>query len=159
MTRRVIAALGLNWRTSDSRCLPTDHLLAPDCASARSRTHWSPHPKTPNRVVGLRLESIHNHATVFGSWEELSGKPQVSGGRESLASLIVSGDGFGGCAFGRCGVYHGLRRKYLQTYLDEFVFGFNRRRTLYAAFRSLFAIALYAKPATYDMLVRPEQRA
>ena len=26
------------------------------------------------------------------------------------------------------GVYHGLRRKHLQTYLDEFVFRFNRRR-------------------------------
>ena len=30
------------------------------------------------------------------------------------------------------GVYHGLRRKYLQTYLDEFVFRFNRRRTRHA---------------------------
>src|SRR6202043_1372896 len=27
------------------------------------------------------------------------------------------------------GVYHGLRRKHLQCYLDEFVFRFNRRRT------------------------------
>jgi hypothetical protein len=27
------------------------------------------------------------------------------------------------------GVYHGLRRKHLQSYLDEFVFRFNRRRT------------------------------
>jgi hypothetical protein len=54
------------------------------------------------------------------------------------------------------GVYHGLRRKYLQTYLDEFVFRFNRRRTPHAAFRSLFAIALNAKPATYNMLVRPD---
>ena len=57
------------------------------------------------------------------------------------------------------GVYHGLRRKYLQTYLDEFVFRFNRRRTPHAAFRSLFAIALNAKPATYNMLVRPDQCA
>jgi hypothetical protein len=32
------------------------------------------------------------------------------------------------------GVYHGLRRKYLQSYLDEFVFRFNRRRTRHAAF-------------------------
>jgi len=31
-------------------------------------------------------------------------------------------------------VYHGLRRKYLQTYPDEFVFRFNRRRTRQAAF-------------------------
>ena len=39
------------------------------------------------------------------------------------------------------GVYHGLRRKHLQSYLDEFVFGFNRRQTRHAAFRSLLVIA------------------
>src|SRR5436305_13174065 len=38
------------------------------------------------------------------------------------------------------GVYHGLRRKHLQSYLDEFVFRFNRRRTRHAAFRSLLGI-------------------
>ena len=43
------------------------------------------------------------------------------------------------------GVYHGLRRKYLQTYLDEFVFRFNRRRTRHPTFRSLFAIAIRTK--------------
>ena len=32
------------------------------------------------------------------------------------------------------GVYHGLRRKHLQAYLDEFVFRFNRRKTRHAAF-------------------------
>ena len=35
----------------------------------------------------------------------------------------------------------GLRRKHLQSYLDEFVFRFNRRRTRHAAFRSLLGIA------------------
>ncbi len=54
------------------------------------------------------------------------------------------------------GVYHGPRRKYLQTYLDEFDFRFNRRRTRHAAFRSLFAIAARAKPITYSMLTSPE---
>ena len=37
------------------------------------------------------------------------------------------------------GVYHGLRRNHLQSYLDEFVFRFNRRRTRHAAFRSFSA--------------------
>jgi hypothetical protein len=37
------------------------------------------------------------------------------------------------------GVYHGLRKQHLQSYLDEFVFRFNRRRTRHAAFRSLLA--------------------
>jgi hypothetical protein len=56
------------------------------------------------------------------------------------------------------GVYHGLRRQHLQSYLDEFVFRFNRRRTRQAAFRSLLAIALVREPLTYSMLITPEAR-
>ena len=52
-----------------------------------------------------------------------------------------------------------LRAKHLQSYLDEFVFRFNRRRTRHAAFRSLFGIAVCTKPFTYNMLVRPEAGA
>ena len=54
------------------------------------------------------------------------------------------------------GVYHGLRRKHLQTYLDEFAFRFNRRRDRHAAFRSLLRIATKTKPVTYNMLIQPE---
>jgi hypothetical protein len=54
------------------------------------------------------------------------------------------------------GVYHGLRRKHRQSYLDEFVFRFNRRRTRHAAFRSLLAIAAAHQPLTYNMLLSPE---
>ena len=53
------------------------------------------------------------------------------------------------------GVYHGLRRKHLQSYLDEFVFRFNRRRTRHAAFRSLLGIAADHSPLTYQMLILP----
>jgi hypothetical protein len=54
------------------------------------------------------------------------------------------------------GVYHGLRRRHLQSYLDEFVFRFNRRRTRHAAFRSLLGISARTKPFTYKMLISPE---
>jgi transposase-like protein len=47
------------------------------------------------------------------------------------------------------GVYHGLRRRHLQAYLDEFVFRFNRRRTRHAAFRSLRGITAGHQPTTY----------
>ena len=53
------------------------------------------------------------------------------------------------------GVYHGLRRKHLQSYLDEFAFRFNRRRTRHAAFRSLLGIAVAVEPVTYNMLIEP----
>lgn len=57
------------------------------------------------------------------------------------------------------GVYHGLRRQHLQSYLDEFVFRFNRRRTRHAAFRSLLGIAAGHAPLTYKMLISPEAKA
>ena len=57
------------------------------------------------------------------------------------------------------GVYHGLRRKYLQSYLDEFVFRFNRRRTRHAAFRSLLGIAAAHQPVPYNTLISPEAAA
>jgi hypothetical protein len=56
------------------------------------------------------------------------------------------------------GVYHGLRRNHLQSYLDEFVFRFNRRRTRHAAFRSLLGIGVRMTPVTYKMLISPEAR-
>jgi hypothetical protein len=57
------------------------------------------------------------------------------------------------------GVYHGLRREHLQSYLDEFVFRFNRRRHRQASFRSLLDIAAGHAPLTYKMLISPEATA
>jgi hypothetical protein len=54
------------------------------------------------------------------------------------------------------GVYHGLRPKHLQSYLDEFVFRFNRRKTRHTGFRSLLAIGSRVQPVTYKMLIAPE---
>ena len=54
------------------------------------------------------------------------------------------------------GVYHGLRRQHLQSYLDEFVFRFTRRRSRHAAFRSILGIGVAIEPATYKMLIAPE---
>jgi hypothetical protein len=51
------------------------------------------------------------------------------------------------------GVYHGLRRRHLQGYLDEFVFRFNRRRTPAAAFERLLGLAVTLQPAPYHMLI------
>jgi hypothetical protein len=57
------------------------------------------------------------------------------------------------------GVYHGLCRKHGQSYLDEFVFRFNRRRTRHAAFRSLLGIDANHAPLSYQMLISPEAKA
>ena len=49
--------------------------------------------------------------------------------------------------------YHGLRRQYLQAYLDEFVFRFNRRHSRPAAFHRLLGLSLALPHATYQMLI------
>jgi hypothetical protein len=51
------------------------------------------------------------------------------------------------------GVYHGLREKHPQAYLNEFVFRFNRRHTPHAAFGRLLGLSLTREPATYEMLI------
>ena len=55
------------------------------------------------------------------------------------------------------GVYHGLRAMHLQSYLDEFVFRFNRRRNRRVGLRSLLNLAMKSKPMTYKMLIGTEQ--
>ena len=65
MTRRPVAAIGLSRRAPGSRRLPNDRFLAPDCVSARSRTHRAPDPKTPTGLPKKRFRSMVNCASVF----------------------------------------------------------------------------------------------
>jgi transposase-like protein len=50
------------------------------------------------------------------------------------------------------GTHHGVDPKYLPSYLDEFVFRFNRRQTPMAAFQTLLGITLQKKPLTLEKL-------
>lgn len=50
------------------------------------------------------------------------------------------------------GTHHGVEPKYLQGYLDEFVFRFNRRQTPMATFRSLLRITVAKQPLTLSAL-------
>lgn len=54
------------------------------------------------------------------------------------------------------GVFHGLRKRHVQRYLDEFVFRWNRRRHTKSAFDTLLTIGVGLGPATYCDFV--EQR-
>jgi predicted RNA-binding Zn-ribbon protein involved in translation (DUF1610 family) len=47
------------------------------------------------------------------------------------------------------GTYHGLRRKHLDTYLEEFVFRYNRRFYRHISFETLLGIALQREPISY----------
>jgi hypothetical protein len=52
------------------------------------------------------------------------------------------------------GVFHGLRKRHLRRYLDEFVFRWNRRRHLRSAFDTLLGIGVGLGPATYRDFVQ-----
>jgi transposase-like protein len=85
--------------------------------------------------------------------------PHVVGKRAAHVVLPWAHRVFSNLKVWALGVYHGLRRRHLQSYLDEFVFRFNRRRTRHAAFRSLLGIAAGHPPLTYKMLISPEAKA
>jgi transposase-like protein len=53
------------------------------------------------------------------------------------------------------GTHHGVDPKYLQNYLDEFVFRFNRRRTPMAAFQTLSGIATQKSYLPLQDLIQP----
>ena len=96
ITPCVIAAAGLNRRVPGSRHLPNELHQIPDCTLAGSPTHRAPYLKSSIWVVGSHFRSIRNFATVFGAWEEPSGKSRMrrstgpirSGRRGPLAYLL-----------------------------------------------------------------------
>ena len=47
------------------------------------------------------------------------------------------------------GTYHGLRRKHIETYLEEFVFRYNRRFYRHVSFEALLGIASRHQPVSY----------
>ncbi|MEK4031573.1 transposase [Methylocystis sp. IM2] len=47
------------------------------------------------------------------------------------------------------GTYHGLRRKHVDTYLEEFVFRYNRRFYRHVSFETILGIASHHEPVSY----------
>ena len=57
------------------------------------------------------------------------------------------------------GTYHGLRRKHADTYLNEFVFRYNRRFYRHVSFETLLGLAAHHEPASYwDIIKRDNSR-
>src|SRR3989441_5389195 len=50
------------------------------------------------------------------------------------------------------GTYHGVSKEQLQVYLDEFVFGHNRRRQPMAAFQTLLGLGSVKQPTPYRQI-------
>jgi transposase-like protein len=57
------------------------------------------------------------------------------------------------------GTYHGLRRKHLDTYLNEFVFRYNRRFYRHVSFETMLGLASHHHPTSYwDIIGRDNPR-
>jgi len=115
---------------------------------------------SPNTVTG-RSRSVKRTAEGAGFHycraDGLSKEPRLAQSKSPL------GKGFRGVDRQRQGlglaVYHGLHGKHLQSYLDEFVFRFNSRRSRHRAFRSRLGIATGHQHVPYKILISPEKRA
>src|SRR3954471_18194977 len=89
----------------------------------------------------------------YARLKEVKHDPKVIGDAPAHAVLPWIHRVFANAKRWALGVYHGLREKHLQAYLDEFVFRFNRRRTPQAAFSRLLGLAVTTGPHPYDALV------
>ncbi len=93
--------------------------------------------------------------TVTDGWSGYTGLPdnprerRVVGGRPAHKVLRWIHRVFPDLKRWAMGVYHGLRRKHAQRYLDEFVFRWNRRRHRRTSFDRLLGLGLGLPPATY----------
>jgi ISXO2-like transposase domain len=57
------------------------------------------------------------------------------------------------------GTYHGLRRKHIDTYLNEFVFRYNRRFYRHVSFETMLGLASRHYPTSYwDIVGRDNPR-
>jgi predicted RNA-binding Zn-ribbon protein involved in translation (DUF1610 family) len=54
------------------------------------------------------------------------------------------------------GTYHGLRRTHIDTYLNEFVFRYNRRFYRHVSFAALLGLAAHHEPASYWDIIRQD---
>lgn len=51
------------------------------------------------------------------------------------------------------GTYHGLRPQHLDTYLNEFVFRYNRRFYRHVSFETMLGLAAHRQPASYWTII------
>ena len=84
-------------------------------------------------------------------------KPRTQGSPVRAAKLLPRVHrAFGNLQTWLRGTHHGVSRKHLQAYLDEFAFRFNRRHTPMAAFQALLGLGSVHGPTTYNQLYAVE---
>jgi hypothetical protein len=96
------------------------------------------------------------------SYPGLSGyrhDPRVVGAMAGHVALPWSHRAFSLLKRWALGTYHGLRRKHVDTYLNEFVFRYNRRFYRHVSFEALLGLATHHEPTGYwDIIKRDNPR-
>lgn len=87
---------------------------------------------------------------IENDWEQ-SGRYSKHKGRRHLKRLYTV---IGNARALIRGTYHGLGKKHLQRYLDEFCYRFNRRRLGGQLFQLLLGACVQARPLTYAELIK-----
>lgn len=95
---------------------------------------------------GYSTEALYGYEHIC----QIQGKPEDA---KELAPHIHKI--FGNLKAWLTGTHHGVAPKYLQVYLNEYVFRFNRRGHPMSAFRSLLGIVAAKEPMSLTRLIEP----
>ena len=96
------------------------------------------------------------HASYPGLSGDYRHDPRVVGAMVAHIVLPWSHRAFALMKRWALGTYHGLRRKHVDTYLDEFVFRYNRRFYRHVSFEVILGLAANHEPASYWDIVKRE---
>ena len=96
------------------------------------------------------------HASYPGLASDYRHDPRVVGVMAANIVLPWSHRAFALMKRWALGTYHGLRRKHVDTYLDEFVFRYNLRFYRHASFETMLGLAADHAPSTYRDIVGRE---
>ncbi len=99
------------------------------------------------------------HASYPGLSGDYRHDPRIVGNMAANIILPWSHRAFSLMKRWALGTYHGLRRKHVYVYLDEFVFRYNRRFHRHVSFETMLGLAAHRRPQTYwDIIQRDNPR-
>ena len=102
-----------------------------------------------NNVKRATTLITDGHASYPGLSDEYRHDPRVVGKMAAHVVLPWIHRVFALLKRWSLGTYHGLRRKHVDTYLEEFVFRYNRRFYRHVSFETLLGIASHHEPVSY----------
>jgi transposase-like protein len=134
-------------------------------ASGRVRLKVIPDASAASLVPFVRENVEPGTIVITDAWhgydplarEKLRHRPKVQGTPERAQKILPRIHRvFGNLKTWLRGTHHGVDKKHLPAYLDEFTFRFNRRGTPMAAFQSLLGLTGVHQPTTHKALYASE---